>query len=338
MVSVIIPTYNGEEYLRTCLNCLLNQSYRNIEVFLVDDGSTDNTKSIVKDYKDYFTNKGMLFCYQIKENGGAASAVNLALKSVSGKYIMLYDVDDILYRDAIYDKVYFLENNPTCEMVYNNGYYIKQPAEFGKELFRLNKYKDQVFTGLIKGEVSNWPASYMLRSESFFKKIGEERNIYVSRYGQNLQFMLPMSYHEKVVFLDKPLMDYYVRNTSHSHSGGKEAILDRAKGYESNYVEVIKSISMPNKDTEKYLKLVSKRQRKVRLNLAFQWKDKALFNEELKDSCVFEKIIMQLKWCLLKIGVLTIFKQIKRIFNALLRRVRMYFKNRKIIRANSKGY
>ena len=82
-VSVIIPTYNGEEYLRTCLNCLLNQSYRNIEVFLVDDGSTDNTKSIVKDYKDYFTNKGMLFCYQIKENGGAASAVNLALKSVS---------------------------------------------------------------------------------------------------------------------------------------------------------------------------------------------------------------------------------------------------------------
>ncbi len=280
----------------------------------------------------------MQIYYQKKENGGAASAVNLALKSVNGKYIMLYDVDDILYRDAIYDKVYCLEKNPACAMVYNNGYYIKQPRMLGKELFRLKHYTKDVFTGVIEGDVKIWAGAYMLRSEIFFRKIGENREIYVSRYGQNLQFTLPMAYHEQVMFLDKPLMDYYVRNTSHSHSCKKEWVWTRTKGYEENYIEVIKHIPMSPEQVKQQLYLVARRQKKNRINLAFQWKDKELFDKELTTSPFFEKLILKIKWGLLKIGILAIFKQIKRIFNAMLRRVRTYFKNKKIIRENSKSY
>ena len=80
LVSIIIPVYNGSNYVKEAIDSALAQTYKNIEVIVVNDGSTDNTEKIVKSYGDKIR-------YFYKENGGVASALNLAIENSKGEYI-----------------------------------------------------------------------------------------------------------------------------------------------------------------------------------------------------------------------------------------------------------
>ena len=85
IVSVIIPVYNGEKYLNETLESVLNQSYNNLEVIVVDDGSTDKTASIIKKYKT------IKYIYQ--ENEGTASAFNNGIDNATGQYLAFLGAD-----------------------------------------------------------------------------------------------------------------------------------------------------------------------------------------------------------------------------------------------------
>ena len=102
-VSIIIPVYNVEKYLDKCLKSVLNQTYKNIEIIVINDGSTDNSLKICKKYKD----KRIVLID--KENGGVSSARNKGLELASGKYITFVDSDDWLELDAIENMVSFIE-------------------------------------------------------------------------------------------------------------------------------------------------------------------------------------------------------------------------------------
>ncbi len=95
-VSIIIPVYNGEKYIQNCIDSVINQTYKNLEIIIVNDGSKDDTLSVLKKYK---TDKRIKIIN--KENGGLSSARNTGLKYVSGKYLMFLDSDDYLSLDAI---------------------------------------------------------------------------------------------------------------------------------------------------------------------------------------------------------------------------------------------
>lgn len=97
LISVIIPVYNCEKYLNRCLDSILKQSYRNIEVILVDDGSTDYSLNICKEYE----NKDKRFKVFNKENGGPSSARNHGLDRCNGEYIVFVDSDDYLSDDYL---------------------------------------------------------------------------------------------------------------------------------------------------------------------------------------------------------------------------------------------
>lgn len=90
-VSVIIPAYNTEEYVKQCLDSLLKQTMKDVEVIVVDDGSTDKTLDILKEYEQKYPEQIRVFH---KENGGQGSARNLALQHVKGEYIGFVDSDD----------------------------------------------------------------------------------------------------------------------------------------------------------------------------------------------------------------------------------------------------
>ena len=94
-ISVIIPVYNTEKYLERCINSILNQTHKNIEIILVDDGSTDNSGEIC----DFFKNKDSRIIVIHKQNGGAASARNSGLEIASGDYVAFVDSDDWLAED-----------------------------------------------------------------------------------------------------------------------------------------------------------------------------------------------------------------------------------------------
>ena len=97
LVSIIIPVYNVEKYLRQCLDSVLAQTYTNLEVILVDDGSTDLSNAICREYCE----EDSRFRLYRKENGGASSARNVGLDKSTGEYLYFLDSDDEISRDAI---------------------------------------------------------------------------------------------------------------------------------------------------------------------------------------------------------------------------------------------
>lgn len=106
-LSIIIPAYNVEKYVERCVYSILNQKVEECEIIIVDDGSTDRTLSICKDFEGYYANVKVFH----KENGGLSSARNFGLDIAVGKYIMFVDSDDFLIdnslkciiKDLIYD-------------------------------------------------------------------------------------------------------------------------------------------------------------------------------------------------------------------------------------------
>ena len=93
LVSVIIPVYNVSEYLSRCLDSIINQSYKNLEIIIVDDGSTDDSYKICKEYEEKDDRIQVIH----KENGGAASARKLGLLHSCGEYIAMIDADDWIH-------------------------------------------------------------------------------------------------------------------------------------------------------------------------------------------------------------------------------------------------
>ena len=89
-ISVIVPVYNTESYLKKCIENIINQTFRNIEIILVDDGSTDTSAEILADYA--LRDNRIIVIHQ--ENQGLSAARNAGMRSAKGEYIMFVDSDD----------------------------------------------------------------------------------------------------------------------------------------------------------------------------------------------------------------------------------------------------
>lgn len=99
LVSVIVPVYNVENYVNECIDSILQQKYENIEVIIVDDGSTDGSGSICDHYGEY--DERVIVIH--KQNGGLSDARNTGLNSSSGEYITFVDSDDYIHKDMIFN-------------------------------------------------------------------------------------------------------------------------------------------------------------------------------------------------------------------------------------------
>ncbi len=97
MVSIIVPVYNSEKYLRKCIESMINQSYKNIEIILIDDGSTDSSRRICEKYA--IKDKRIKLLH--KENSGPAAARNEGIKISEGEFIFFLDADDFIEKDAL---------------------------------------------------------------------------------------------------------------------------------------------------------------------------------------------------------------------------------------------
>lgn len=132
-VSVLLPTYNSEKFLIQCVNSILNQTYQNFEILVVDDSSSDNTREILKSYKDK----------RIKiidgPGKGLAAALNLGIKKAKGDYIARIDADDIAMPQRFEKQVAFLDEHPEFSIVGswqeyfgNNNTFHKADSEWDK--------------------------------------------------------------------------------------------------------------------------------------------------------------------------------------------------------------
>lgn len=110
LVSVVIPTYNREKVVLTAVDSALNQSYRNLEVIVIDDGSTDNTREALAKYGDRIR-------YYYQSNQGVSAARNHAINVANGKYIAFLDSDDEWFPNKIEKQIEYLEANPDLSFV-----------------------------------------------------------------------------------------------------------------------------------------------------------------------------------------------------------------------------
>ena len=121
LVSIVSPCYNGESYLARYFDAILAQTYRPLELILVNDGSKDKTEEIVLSYADKLKASNIDFKYIKKENQGSGAAVNDGLKYITGEYLIWPDTDDFLMPESIEKRVRFLETNLEYGFVTTDG-------------------------------------------------------------------------------------------------------------------------------------------------------------------------------------------------------------------------
>lgn len=112
-VSVLMPVYNGRDYLRPAIESILNQTFNDFELLIINDGSKDDSQEIIDSYKD------SRIVSVVQENQGVARSLNNGLKIARGKYVRRHDADDISTSDSLQIQVDFLESHPDYVMVCN---------------------------------------------------------------------------------------------------------------------------------------------------------------------------------------------------------------------------
>lgn len=150
LLSIIVPVYQCEEFVEKCILSLLNQTEKNIEVILIDDGSTDNSGKIVDKYAA--CDSRIIAIH--KSNGGVSSARNIGISKATGKYIMFVDADDVIKSDM-------------CEQLLNNA---------------LKYNSDMVVSGFILKDKNN-KENYMIRPEAIYKSVYEINGDFNKLYG-----------------------------------------------------------------------------------------------------------------------------------------------------------
>lgn len=199
-ISVIVPVYNVQKYLRKCLNSLVKQTFKDIEIIAVNDGSTDDSEEILKEYAEKYDN----FSYYNKENGGLSDARNFGLKHANGRYVAFVDSDDYVDR-TMYEKMYnkALENNydyVECDFywVYPNKNRLDRGIRYKNKNEMLLYGRVVAWNKLIKRDVITelFPKGLYFEDIEFFYKLIPNINDFA--------------------FVDEPLVYYVQRENSQS--------------------------------------------------------------------------------------------------------------------------
>ena len=291
-VSVIIPCYNGERFIDRSIASVYAQDYADLELIVIDDGSTDGSSLKIHAWKQRFNDRGWFLTIINQHNLGSGGAINTGLKHVTGEYLTLLDVDDEFLTDSIPKRAAFLLNHPEYSAVRTNGWIVNQNTMIPFVENEEEKNKSDIFEALLMGKTNNWAGSYMLRTTVLFS-FYPDREIYPSRFGQNLQLLLPVSYHQRVGFIDEALMKYNLQPSSLSKTSDnktREALeFDNLCGYEDIRLHMIKEIIPDSLEQARYETAIQSEYIKLKFELAARYKDKALlqtyYNLLKKNHC-----------------------------------------------------
>ena len=167
-VSIIIPVYNSEKYLQECIDSTLHQSYSDVEIIAINDGSTDSSLSILKQY-------GKKIIIIDKTNGGTASALNAGIDAMTGEWFKWLSDDDVLEKDAISELINTakLYENPSDYIFYSNQNLIDKDGKIISEVIESNHNDLTSFQqGIILLNKHFGNPNSSLMHKSIFKKCG----------------------------------------------------------------------------------------------------------------------------------------------------------------------
>jgi len=201
-ISIIIPVYNVSEYLDECLLSVVNQNYKDYEVIVVNDGSTDNSLEIAKKYEK--KHKNLIKVYD-KENGGLSSARNYGISVSDGEYLFFIDSDDYILPNALETIDKYLSKTNCDVLVY--------PFLIGE---------NKIYNKMYNDKIDNLNKRYIIGKPNAMNKICK-KELYLKN---NIEFPLGLYYEDlatmpklalhtnKITFIEEPLYFYRVRENS----------------------------------------------------------------------------------------------------------------------------
>ncbi|MBR3358753.1 MAG: glycosyltransferase family 2 protein [Solobacterium sp.] len=257
LVSIIMPCYNAETTVERCLESILDQSYKNIELVVVNDGSTDHSEQIIQNYQPVFEKNQMILKYVFQENQGLGGAINTGLKHITGEYLCWVDPDDFLFPESVEKRLKVMEEHPEVGVVSSdaNVYYssdLQTPVR--KESRNKHMEEKRQFENMLLGKAIFCAGCHMIRVRYLDEAI-PGRDIYPARRGQNWQLLLPMYYHYEQIFLDEPLYAYIEYQNSMSRTDVKKSdYVKRYNEYKDIVFNTLDRIRMSEKENAYYKK------------------------------------------------------------------------------------
>ena len=189
LVSVIIPCYNQAHYLKEAIDSVLNQIYKNVEVIVVDDGSSDKTKIVCAEYANVQ--------YVYVERVGLPAARNIGVQFSKGNFIVFLDADDYLYPGAVELNLYFFSNNKNAAFVSGTFDKVDEKGNYIPTILAVTK-SDFIYLSLLEGNYIAMEATVLYRRELFFYFHFDTQLKACEDYDLNLRISryLPAFHHE----------------------------------------------------------------------------------------------------------------------------------------------
>ena len=203
LVSIIIPVFNGGTYLNVAINSALAQSYKNCEVIVINDGSTDNTEEIALSYGDAIR-------YFAKQNGGASTALNMGIKNMKGEYFSWLSHDDIYYPHKIESQINALKDSGDMTRIAWGDYdtLIEETKQMYSTNFSRLDHADLLCHSIFPVIKSYIAGCALLIHKSHFERVGIFREDL--RYTQDYDLWFKMLRGQKSVYVNRPL--YVIRS------------------------------------------------------------------------------------------------------------------------------
>lgn len=193
-VSVIIPTYNRGHVIKESIDSILQQTFSDFELIVVDDGSSDNTKMIIEEMQDE-----RITFIQLEKNAGACHARNVGVQNARGKYIAFQDSDDIWYPGKLEKQIRFLQDNRAdmvfCQMISQNG---NKVAIFPPKRYKIIEISKREILKNFLGSTQ----TFFIKRECFETVCFDEK---LPRY-QDWEFLIQVTSSYKVLYQAEPLV------------------------------------------------------------------------------------------------------------------------------------
>ncbi len=252
-VSVIVPVYNGEKFIEKCITSIINQTFTDFELIIVNDGSTDDTLNTIEQINDnriHIINK---------KNGGVSSARNLGYKESKGRYILFFDADDFMENTMLEILVHDMENNNVQAVRCNLQLYYPDnniTKEYNEFLFNGN-YKivdsDFLLDNAISGRVMAFSHN-MLFYRPILEKLYNESIHYMEDV---IYYVTMLQYVDKIYIEEKPLYNY-VQNP-YSVTKQQSKILTHIYGLKEYRQSIKNELNKTNLFSNDRLKLIDTR-------------------------------------------------------------------------------
>lgn len=209
-VSVVIPLYNGERFIKQAIESVLRQSFKDFEIIVVDDGSLNREgEKIVRELQK----KDRRIRYFRKENKGVSSARNFAIKKAKGKYIALLDQDDLWMPDKLEKQLELFKKSDKIGLVFSDAIYIRDNGKKFYSLFRkVSPKRGNVFRNLLVRNFISSPTIVVRRNVLDDVGFFDEDFKMIEDY----DIALRIAYEWEIDYFDKPLAMYRMHENSYT--------------------------------------------------------------------------------------------------------------------------